>query len=155
MAAMDTRLLDLLRRLKDGRLVYGRPTAHLSGYCRDHGLPHGPADFTAQLPCLYVHPAAGSSCTVNSYQRLAAGFSMSLKLYGPLYTLLALLSRRGRIVEPPVAKQAVKHIVTSSLRSSLFLGSFISIVWTTVCACVASSPSPGCGGNFGCMCVCV
>ena len=103
-------------------------------YCRDHKLPRYLADFTCkQLPCTVVHPRSGLSCAHNTASTLIAGFLLSMKLYTPLYTLITVMSRRSKLLQPSIAWLSLKHIAASSVRSSAFLGSYISIVWTTVC----------------------
>lgn len=131
-AAMDDEMVEMLRLIKHGTLVYGEdgPKARLlEQYCRRYGQDPARGLTVANVPleCEVVHAFHGRSCEAHAAWRFARGFRFALKLYGTLN--LAMLVVRGR--RPWGA--AVVRAVRLTVRSALFLGAFIALCWYGVC----------------------
>lgn len=87
-ADMDTRLLDALAALKEGRLRYGEHSEMLFDYCRSWGRPVEEGDpGNGFLPCSTVHPWDPHSCNANGARRFARGFVRSMGLYVPVHVV--------------------------------------------------------------------
>jgi len=84
MAAMDSRLLDVVRMMREGKYEYGRDSgyAHILGsYCAEIGLDPSLGDpANGQLPCLVVHGNTTKSCELHTGIRWITGFLMALKV---------------------------------------------------------------------------
>ena len=84
MAAMDSRLLDVVRLMRQGKYEYGRDNgyAHILGsYCAEIGLDPSLGDpANGQLPCLVVHGNMTKSCEFHTVIRWITGFLMALKV---------------------------------------------------------------------------
>jgi hypothetical protein len=146
-ASVDWRLLEVLRRCRDGRFVYGTDTGQaplLEPMCDRYGHPRAWADpaVTVPLPCEVVHMGRGPSCERHALVRLGRSFGFALATYLPL-SLVALLIRRvlgggGRSGDQSspssrVTRQAVGRAFGSATRSSAFLASCIALYWYGIC----------------------
>jgi len=101
MAAMDTTLLELLRKLKDGRIAYGVHTTALDDYCDRIGAPRTAGDTgNGFVSCAIVHPADGTLCIGNSVRRAARGMKAALGLYLPVHIVTQILVHRGELFAP-------------------------------------------------------
>ncbi|PKS09697.1 hypothetical protein jhhlp_004318 [Lomentospora prolificans] len=128
-AAVDERLIDALRLCKQGTLRYGEDTGVadlLGSMCRDFNLPPvwGDPAQTTPFPCELVHMGCGPSCEYHAFSRFLRSFAWSATTYLPINLALQLRN--------PSAK-ALKRALLSALRSSAFLGTFISLFYYGVC----------------------
>lgn len=128
-ASVDQRLIEALRRCKFRQLRYGEDTGVaplLGGMCEDYGLRYEQGDPAKSIPfpCELVHMGCGSSCEYHALSRLVRSWRWSMFTYLPL--ALALKLRK------PSAKNVVRAFISAS-RSSLFLGTFITVFYYGVC----------------------
>jgi hypothetical protein len=143
MADMDVRLLEALRQLRAGRVRYGRSSPILRDYCIEHGLDPLRADLVhGQIPCAAVHPECGQSCSCNFFTRWFRGALAASVLYLPVHTLAALVALAPQIASfsgdgpkriAELLWRATGRTLSGALRSSVFLGLYIGLVWLGVC----------------------
>jgi hypothetical protein len=128
-AQVDDRLIEALRRVRNGDFVYGKETGQaplLQGMCQDHGWPLEWSDpaITIPIPCEMVHMGVGSSCELHAASRFARAFKFALATYLPINTIMRIRTpSRGAFI------QAFKD----AARSSAFLGAFVSLFYYSVC----------------------
>ncbi|KAF5100957.1 hypothetical protein D0Z00_001088 [Geotrichum galactomycetum] len=151
-ADMDTELLEALRAIKQGRLVYGEkplplnqsathpvsPDAdHLLGpMCLRYGQEPelGNTGLTVPIPCYLVHATVSHNCEVHAAWRFWRGFKTGfLYIYLPLNLLLSLKKLRAARGSGANLGRIVADLVRNSATSSAFLGSFIMLNWYCVC----------------------
>lgn len=131
-AAVDARLINALRLCRSGQLQYSKdmgPDARLlESMCRDYGWPlaWGDPATTVPFPCTMVHMDCGPSCEYHALLRMWRSWRWSMATYLPLSLLLIL---RKPYRTPP----GVLRAVLSAVRSSAFLGAFISLFFYGVC----------------------
>lgn len=128
-AEIDSRLIEALRRARQGKFVYGQETGQASllcSMCRDLGLPEvwGDPTKTIPIPCTLVHMGTTSSCEKHALARFWRGFKFSMSMYLPLQLALRLRS--------PNLK-SFKSALASAAGSSAFLAAFISSFYYGVC----------------------
>lgn len=128
-AAVDQRLLTALRRMRFGEIKYGQETgqAHLlQSMCKDYNWPleYGDPVKSIPFPCEVVHMGTGKSCEYHMLSRLLRSFFWAFSTYLPLNFLLVLRNP---------SKKRFQQAFTSSIRSSAFLGSFISLYYYGIC----------------------
>jgi hypothetical protein len=128
-AAVDNRLLVALRRARWGELKYGLETgqAHiLQGMCKDYGWPldYGDPVKSIPFPCEMVHMGTGKNCEFHALSRLMQSFIWAFSTYLPLNLALTLRNP---------SKKGLRYALTSSARSSAFLGSFIALYYYGIC----------------------
>ncbi|CAH0001468.1 unnamed protein product [Clonostachys byssicola] len=128
-AMLDMRLIEALRRCKFNELRYGEDTGQaslLGPMCVGLDMPAvwGDPAKTIPYPCEVVHMKRGQSCEAHAISRLARSWKWAMYTYLPLA-----LAFKVRKLE---RKQLLKAFVSAS-RSSLFLGSFITIFYYTIC----------------------
>ncbi|RAL17741.1 uncharacterized protein BO97DRAFT_467213 [Aspergillus homomorphus CBS 101889] len=129
-AEVDSRLIDALRRARRGVLVYGKDTGQaplLQSMCKDYGWPLGWGDpsRTVPIPCEMVHMGCGPSCEKHAVSRFTRTFKLACATYIPLQVLLRLWKLKSM--------SSLKHALSTALRSSAFLASFVSIFYYSVC----------------------
>ena len=129
-AAVDDRLIEALRRCRVGELRYGEDNGQaplLSSMCETYGLPSewGNPATTIPFPCELVHMGCGPSCEFHALSRLYRSFRWSLGTYLPLTLALQLRKK-------PTADSLCRGIL-SAMRSSAFLGTFITLFYYGVC----------------------
>ncbi|MCJ1382315.1 hypothetical protein MMC17_005428 [Xylographa soralifera] len=128
-AQVDLRLVEVLRNARRGEFVYGKETGQapiLEGMCRDYGWPSvwgNPAQ-TIPIPCEMVHMGTGPSCHWHALVRFVRAFKFSMAMYLPLQLLV-------KARHPSV--KALKQASRDAIRSSAFLGAFISTFYYSVC----------------------
>lgn len=151
-ADMDTELLEALRAIKQGRLVYGHkplpsdsriansapPSAnHLLGpMCLRYGLDPilGNTEFTIPIPCYLVHATVSHNCEVHAAWRFWRGFKTAfLYIYLPLNLVLSLKRLRVARKSGINMSDIVFNLLKNSATSSAFLGGFIMLNWYFVC----------------------
>ncbi|KAH6640716.1 integral membrane protein [Chaetomium tenue] len=142
-AAVDSRLIEALRRCRQRTLLYGRDTGQadlLGGMCADYGWPAAWGDpaRSVPFPCEMVHMGCGPSCEWHALSRFARSFRWAMTSYLPLSLLLALRSGGGRTRNPKTTRQAallttLRRITLSASRSSAFLAAFITLFYYGVC----------------------
>ncbi|KAH8599417.1 integral membrane protein [Bisporella sp. PMI_857] len=128
-AQVDERLLTALRHVRWGEMKYGLETgqAHvLRSMCKDYNLPldYGDPVKSIPFPCEIVHMGTGKSCEWHAITRLWRSFMWAFTTYLPLNLVLGL--RKPSI-------RGTKYAIKSSARSSLFLGTFITLYYYGVC----------------------
>ncbi|KAI0906676.1 integral membrane protein [Ustulina deusta] len=127
-AAVDARLIEALRRCREGALHYGEDTGHaplLQSMCADHRWPlaWGDPAATIPFPCEMVHMGCGPSCEYHALSRFLRSFKWAMATYLPLN----LLARRAK--DP----QGFRRALASAARSSSFLAAFIALFYYGVC----------------------
>ncbi|RWA11012.1 hypothetical protein EKO27_g4079 [Xylaria grammica] len=126
-AAVDSRLIEALRRCRKGELRYGEETGQaplLQSMCSDYQWPleWGDPATTVPFPCEMVHMGCGPSCEYHALSRFLRSFKWSMATYLPLN----LLARKKDI-------QGFRKALTSATRSSSFLAMFITLFYYGVC----------------------
>ncbi|KAI4869068.1 hypothetical protein F4820DRAFT_61412 [Hypoxylon rubiginosum] len=126
-AAVDSRLIEALRRCHHGELRYGEETGQaplLQSMCVDYKLPSEWGDPVKAIPfpCEIVHMGCGSSCEYHALSRFYRSFKWSMITYLPL-NLLA----RGKNIK------GFRTAFLSAARSSSFLAAFITLFYYGVC----------------------
>ncbi|PYI24647.1 integral membrane protein [Aspergillus violaceofuscus CBS 115571] len=129
-AKVDARLIEALRRARRGVLVYGKDTGQaplLQSMCRDYGWPlnWGDPSSTVPIPCEMVHMGCGPSCEKHAVSRFARTFKFACATYIPIQLLLRLRKLNSM--------SSLKHALSTALRSSAFLASFVSMFYYSVC----------------------
>ncbi|MDI1491961.1 MAG: hypothetical protein OHK93_003172 [Ramalina farinacea] len=131
-AQVDPRLIEALRRARNGDFVYGQdrgPKARmlLQGMCKEYGWPveWGDPERTVPIPCEMVHMGAGPSCHWHAGIRFMRTFRVALATNLPLQLVAKGFSRRR--MDARVVGQAIRD----AARSSVFLGAFggVYIMW--------------------------
>ncbi|KAL7922992.1 hypothetical protein ACQKWADRAFT_64186 [Trichoderma austrokoningii] len=128
-ASVDLRLIEALRRCRNGELVYGKETGQaplLTSVCEDYGLPVQWGDPVSEIPfpCDLVHMGCGPSCEYHAMSRFLRSWKWAMLTYLPL--ALALQLRNPRRID-------LMRAITGSTRSSTFLASFITLFYYGVC----------------------
>lgn len=128
-AAVDSRLIEALRRCKTGELRYGEDTGQaplLQGMCADHKWPLAWGDPAKAIPfpCEMVHMGCGPSCEVHAISRFGRSFLWAMGTYLPLNLLLVMRSPN---------RKGLSRALLSAVRSSTFLGTFITLFYYGVC----------------------
>lgn len=128
-AQVDTRLIDLLREARKGRLVYGKdtnPASLLQSMCRDYGWPvdWGDLEKTIPIPCEVVHMGTGPSCHWHAAMRFSRTLKFALATNLPLQLLLK--TRKSSI-------KAFRRAIEEAVRSSVFLAAFVGLFYYGVC----------------------
>ncbi|EGW35235.1 uncharacterized protein SPAPADRAFT_58439 [Spathaspora passalidarum NRRL Y-27907] len=131
-ANMDHDIYEVLRLIKSKKLVYGEPGPYsdfLGPYFEKYGKDPKDANTTINLPisCEAVHAFKTKSCELHALWRFYRGFKFAFTVYGPLNLLLLLLPKKKKM------SQRLLRALTTSVRSSAFLGAFIGIYWYSVC----------------------
>ena len=128
-AQIDKRLIETLRKARAGHFVYGQDNGEASSlveFCHDHGFPPhwGDPAVTIPIPCECVHMGTGSSCHKHAATRFARAFRFAMLMYLPLQLLI-------KVRKP--SPRAFLHALRDAIRSSAFLGAFISLFYYSVC----------------------
>lgn len=129
-ANMDDELVETLRLIRNGEIIYGKESKHddlLHDMCIKYGMDPEVGKFskTAPLPCRLVHSNVTDSCEVHALWRFYRGFYTALSIYLPINVLMSLISRSW--------KKAWMQVILGSARSSVFLATFITLNWYSVC----------------------
>ncbi|KAI8597986.1 hypothetical protein EDD21DRAFT_310030 [Dissophora ornata] len=137
MARMDKRLLETLRGVRTGTIMFGQSNPPeisnlLIGLCEDFGLDPRLGDFelNQRLSCDVVHQGIASSCEAHTGYRWIQGFL----IYLPVHLLPVLLSPKAffkKLEANPVSTAASTLLATA--RSSAFLATYISMTWYGIC----------------------
>lgn len=128
-AQVDSRLIEALRSCRRGHWAYGQPKGDfpvLESMCKDYGWPEewGDSSKTVPFPCEVVHMGCGPSCEKHAVWRFAKSFTFACSMYFPLQLMLQWRSRSLR---------AYVNAAKAALRSSTFLGLFITLFYYSVC----------------------
>lgn len=128
-AAVDPRLIEVLRRCRKGEWRYGEDTGQaplLQGMCSDYKWPlnWGDPTKTVPLPCEVVHMRSGPSCEVHALSRFGRSFLWAMRTYLPLNLLLVARSPN---------RKGLARALLSAVRSSSFLATFITLFYYGVC----------------------
>ena len=130
-AQVDCRLIETLRKARCGEFVYGRETGQaglLQSMCEDYGWPlaWGDPAQTIPIPCDVVHMGIGPSCHRHAITRFFRAFKFALIMYLPIQLLAKARSP---------SMKSLKQAIQNALRSSVFLGTFISLFYYSICLC--------------------
>ncbi|CAK7218687.1 hypothetical protein SCUCBS95973_003564 [Sporothrix curviconia] len=131
-AAVDSRLIHALRLCRTDKLQYGKdmgPEARLlEGMAHEYKWPlhWGDPAVTVPFPCTMVHMDCGPSCEYHALMRMLRSWRWSMATYLPL-SMLLVLRRPNRNL------RGVLRAVLSAMRSSAFLGAFITLFFYGVC----------------------
>ncbi|ORZ25781.1 hypothetical protein BCR42DRAFT_315442 [Absidia repens] len=132
---MDERLVLALRGIRNGTWVYGKDTGEndlLGNYCLDIGMPYEAGLPTrGRIPCRIVHDGQPWGCEVNALTRFVKGFTKVFLLYFTVHMTPPLLFKRDKLIQNPIS--SLQHIVNSTVRSSTFLATYITLIWYSVC----------------------
>jgi hypothetical protein len=127
-SAVDQRLLVALRRFRSKDIIYGtgEPPAYLEAMCKDYNLPISYADPIQNypFPCELVHMGHGTNCEYHALARFTHTTTICLSTYVPLNIALVLRN--------PTSKNLARAM-SSSLRSSAFIGAFTALFYYGVC----------------------
>lgn len=128
-ARVDSRLVQVLRNARDGVFVYGQEndqSSILRGMCEEYEWPAEWADpsKTIPVPCQMVHMGAGPSCHWHAVVRFVETFKFAIKMYLPLQLLLK---------SSKLSMKAARKVMEESVRSSLFLSTFVALFYYGVC----------------------
>lgn len=128
-AAVDPRLIHLLREAREGKMIYGQDTGHahiLQPMCRDYNWPleWGDPAVTVPIPCSVVHMGTGANCHYHAAVRFTRAFRFALATNLPLQLLVK--------ARNPSLKSFTRACV-EALRSSTFLGAFVGLFYYGVC----------------------
>ena len=128
-ANVDARLVEALRRVRQGTFVYGQDTGQaplLQDMCKDYHWPleWGDPALTVPIPCEMVHMGAGPSCERAATRHFVRVFRFAFATYLPLNLVM-------RIRAP--SRAGFRRAVMDSARSSTFLATFVSLFYYTVC----------------------
>ncbi|KAI1826907.1 integral membrane protein [Xylaria intraflava] len=126
-AAVDSRLIEALRRCRMNELRYGEDTGQaplLQSMCSDYKWPlqWGDPATTVPFPCEMVHMGCGPSCEYHALSRFFRSFKWSMATYLPLN----LIARRKNLA-------GLRRALASAMRSSSFLAAFITLFYYGVC----------------------
>ncbi|KAI1388331.1 uncharacterized protein F4822DRAFT_242335 [Hypoxylon trugodes] len=126
-AAVDSRLIEALKRCKGGELRYGEETGQaplLQSMCVDYKWPPewGDPIKAIPFPCEIVHMGCGPSCEYHALSRFYRSFKWSMATYLPLN----LLARKKDL-------KGIQTAFLSAARSSSFLAAFITLFYYGVC----------------------
>ncbi|PYH36116.1 uncharacterized protein BO87DRAFT_375129 [Aspergillus neoniger CBS 115656] len=129
-AKVDGRLIEALRRARQGVFVYGKDTGQaslLQSMCKDYNWPveWGDPSKTIPIPCEMVHMGSGHSCEKHALSRFTRTFSFACATYIPLQIIFRLRSVKSMA--------SLKQPIAAALRSSAFLASFVSLFYYSVC----------------------
>lgn len=129
-AQVDARLIETLRRCRNGVFVYGKETGQaplLQSMCRDYNWPEewGDPARTIPIPCEMVHMGCGPSCEKHAVHRFVRAFKFACATYIPLQIVLRLRGTKSAA--------AFGRAISDAARSSAFLASFISLFYYSVC----------------------
>lgn len=128
-AQLDDRILEALRTARRGDWAYGRNNGDqvvLESMCADYGWPieWGTPEKTVPIPCEVVHMGCGPNCEKTAVWRFARAFKFACATYLPLQIAMRCRSRNLK---------TYIHATKSALRSSIFLGLFVSLFYYSVC----------------------
>ncbi|CAJ2511012.1 Uu.00g066370.m01.CDS01 [Anthostomella pinea] len=126
-AAVDARLIEALRRCREGDLRYGEETGQaglLQSMCLDFKWPPdwGDPAVSIPFPCEIVHMGCGPNCEYHALSRFYRSFKWSMATYLPLNLVARKKNLRG-----------VRAALLSAARSSSFLAAFITLFYYGVC----------------------
>ncbi|KAI1411701.1 hypothetical protein F5Y13DRAFT_164862 [Hypoxylon sp. FL1857] len=126
-AAVDSRLIEALRRCRKGELRYGEETGQaplLQSMCADYKWPPEWGDPVKSIPfpCEIVHMGCGPSCEHHALSRFYRSFKWSMVTYLPLNILARKKNLKG-----------LQTAFLSAARSSSFLAAFITLFYYGVC----------------------
>ena len=128
-AQVDSRLINLLREARAGRLIYGKDTGHapiLQSMCTEYDWPleWGDPAIKTPFPCEVVHMGTGPSCHWHAVVRFTRAFKFALATNLPLQLLVK--SRKPSM-------RAFRRACEEAIRSSAFLGAFVGLFYYGVC----------------------
>ncbi|KAI7905904.1 uncharacterized protein BX663DRAFT_498069 [Cokeromyces recurvatus] len=135
MSGIDTRLLETLRAIRNGNWIYGKDTGLgylLSDYCAQLGLPRSFGDpIYGRIDCTVIHEGSPYGCEVNALYRFYKGFVKIFPVYLSVHLLPTLFFQTSRFIQTPI--QTILRVLLASTRSSTFLGTYIAIIWYSIC----------------------
>ena len=140
MARIDKNLINELMLIKFEQSSYKEGNSlpiSLVKIVESFGVPKVDAErIMCPLPCKYAHRGI-ESCTKHTLDTLLKGFRDGIvvsyvnKIYGPLSVVWLLMRFKSQKSKGFV--NTVTAAIISAVRSSLFLGSFIALIWAGIC----------------------
>ncbi|KAL9131195.1 MAG: hypothetical protein Q9217_000797 [Psora testacea] len=121
-AQVDHRLIEILRKARDGNLIYGQDKGEdarlLQKMCKDYDWPlqWGDPETMIPIPCEVVHMGTGSNCQWHALVRFTRTFRFFLATHLPLQLLAKFISRRR------LTRKIIGQACKDAVRSSAFLG---------------------------------
>ncbi|CUM67080.1 uncharacterized protein PRCAT00004769001 [Priceomyces carsonii] len=126
-ANMDDDIINFFRSFEQKRCKYGEECPDediFRDFCKKYGKDPELGDTKSKepVPCEIYHGFSSKSCELNALVRFVRGFKFAARLYGSI-NLIMWLVRRG----------SPKPYIINTVRSSAFLGSFITLMWYVFC----------------------
>ncbi|RCI05230.1 hypothetical protein CU098_013310, partial [Rhizopus stolonifer] len=104
----------------------------LGDYCVQLGIPRSLGDpCTGRIACTIVHEGKPYGCEANALLRFYRGFIKIFPVYFSVHLFPPLFFRTSQFISHPM--QSMLHILMASVRSSSFLGTYIAIIWYSIC----------------------
>lgn len=101
-------------------------------YCTQLGIPESFGDpCSGRVNCLVIHEGNPWGCEANALTRFYRGFKKIFPVYLSVHLFPPLFFRTARLIENPGA--SILHILLAAVRSSTFLGTYIGIIWYSIC----------------------
>ncbi|EDK42630.1 conserved hypothetical protein [Lodderomyces elongisporus NRRL YB-4239] len=131
-ANMDPDFLEVLRLVRDKKLIYGEHGPYedyLTPYFIKYGQDPKRGNIVLNQPieCEAVHAFKTKSCELHALWRFWRGFKFAMTVYTPLNLLMLLFKLKVKM------SARLARALKSSIRSSCFLGAFIGFYWYAVC----------------------
>ncbi|KAG2202134.1 hypothetical protein INT47_008106 [Mucor saturninus] len=121
--------------MRTGDYQYNKPSVlgnALMDYCTQLGIPRSYADpCSGRVDCLVIHEGNTWGCEVNALNRFYRGFKKIFPVYLSVHLAPPLFFRTARLLQNPGG--SILHILLASVRSSTFLGTYIAIIWYSIC----------------------
>lgn len=132
-ANMDDDIVKMLKMVKEKKIVYGEHGEGdelMAQYCRRYGRDPSDGDLVENTPvsCEVVHAFWTPNCELHALYRFVRGFQFAFKLYGGINLFMLMIPRRNSSFQQRLVKS-----LSSSVRSSAFLATYIALTWYGVC----------------------
>lgn len=112
--------------------LLGRGESHLSPGCKVHKDCRGDRNYNyLGVPCQILHPQS-VFCSLNNVRVFSKAFRQSLPFYVSIYAIPSIIFNKRRVLQHP--KKWLQTTATNSLRSTVFLSSFVALYQAVVCA---------------------
>ncbi|TPX31781.1 hypothetical protein SmJEL517_g04957 [Synchytrium microbalum] len=136
MSELDPIVHTMLQRIYRGELVYNQDGPY-NRVCMDFanklGLPESLGDASKGfINCTLVHQGV-EGCVNHTAKRWRCGFERAFRLYLPVHLLPVILFHPSRFSKPKELPNTLWKILFGATQSSVFLASFIALVWSPIC----------------------
>ncbi|TPX47784.1 hypothetical protein SeMB42_g03192 [Synchytrium endobioticum] len=137
MSEIDSAIHIMLNRVRTGELVYRQYSPDVEickEMARKLGLPESLGDTTSlgMLHCQVVHQGV-DGCLNHMAKRWRCGFERAFRLYLPVHLIPVILFHSSRFTKPKEIPNTMWKILQGATQSSIFLASFIAMVWAPIC----------------------